>query len=88
MVVDEGEWLTSSSGRFACGKETGVRRTRGWVGSGGSLDVLENRQNLLTLPVFEPRTVQPIAWSLYRLRFSHTPIGNIKFRPRSHILLK
>ena len=30
------------------------------------------RQNLLFLPEFEPRNVQPVVWSLYRLSYLHT----------------
>jgi hypothetical protein len=39
------------------------RKSRGtqvrWVGPRAGLDVFEEEQNLLFLPIFEPRTVQP-----------------------------
>ena len=38
--------------------------------SRAGLDALENRAVLMRLPDFQPRTVQPSAYSLFRLRYS------------------
>ena len=41
-----------------------THRTGRWVGPTASLDVSGNKENLLPLPEFEPRTVQLAALSL------------------------
>jgi hypothetical protein len=65
-VLDGGEWLTSRPGHFNRGGKK-KHFVRGWVGPRASLDGLE--KTLLSLLGFEPRTVQPVAMSLYRLRY-------------------
>jgi hypothetical protein len=51
-------------------KERRYPFTEGWVGLRADLDVLREEINLLFLPGLKPGTVQPVAWSLYRLIFS------------------
>ena len=47
-------------------KSPGVHCTGGWVGSGKGV---ENRKSLAPKR-FKPRTVQPVMYSLYGLRYS------------------
>jgi hypothetical protein len=46
-----------------------------------SLDGFEDERNLLLLPGFELWTVQPVTWSLYRLRYPGCPMGE---HPQTH----
>jgi len=56
------------------GKSLGNHWTVGKVGPRAYLDVIEERKILFTLSEFELRTVQPVAYLLYRLR--HTGSQN------------
>ena len=46
------------------GKDAGTQRTGGCVGHTGGLDILGEEEMLLSLPGFQPRTVQPAVQSL------------------------
>ena len=58
-----GECLISRPSRFNPGKKCDIQSTEGCVG-------WTFCRSFLNLPRFESRTVQPMAWSLYRLRHS------------------
>ena len=62
-LVIRGNWRTSSSDRFIPSKNPGTHWTGGWVGHIPSLGRFA--ENLLSLPGFEPRTVQPVQPSRY-----------------------
>ena len=49
------------------GKNPGTPWIGGWVGHRDALDVLE--KSLFLLPRCEPRSVKPVAWSIYRLSY-------------------
>jgi hypothetical protein len=70
LVLDGGEWLASSTSRFASGETArGAYCVGDWVGPKGGLDFLKKRK--ISCPCLElnpdSSPVQPVASSLYRL---------------------
>ena len=66
-ALDGGGWLTPRPGRFNPGKEIRYplfRRLGGPQGRSGRV------REISSLPEFDPRIVQPVAQSLYRLSYS------------------
>jgi len=61
-ALDGGGWPTPRPGHCTPGKELWLVsiEQEGWMGHGARLDVFENRKNVLPLPGFESRTVQPV----------------------------
>ena len=59
----------SRPGRFAHGKEPRYLLSRRLGGPQSRSGRFGGHKNILFLSRFEPRTVQPVVWSLYRLRW-------------------
>jgi hypothetical protein len=60
LVLDGGEWLTSRPGRFTLGEERRHPLNTRLAGPRSGPDVFGVEKNVLHLPGFEPRTIQPI----------------------------
>jgi hypothetical protein len=70
-ALDGGEWSASHSGRFTPREGApGTHWVGGWVGCRAGLDAVTKRKIPSPRRESNPRTpiVQPVAWSLYRLR--------------------
>jgi hypothetical protein len=75
-----GEGSASRSGRSLPRDRLGTHGTGGWVGPRASLD---RCGKFHPQPGFDPRTVQPVAQSLYRLSWRHNHSCEPKYKHNS-----